>query len=280
MCMDGSEISSSSGGLVNLDGNIHTYLGADMRDYVNYFSGSIDAVGILSVALSNTDVESLYSGGQSFNLNYNHDGYSGANDLEAFYPVKLMSGTTLSDASGNGHDGNISGADWDGDLIPFPDWLAVSGSYNWLEAGESDQISITIVTDDLENDTAYVGHVLVLTNGDVTSIPVHLSTDDNLSAGVSQIPKKFNLYPVYPNPFNPKTILSYDLPEDTQVRITIYNIIGREVRTLVNSQQIAGYNSVIWNATNNQGQPVSAGVYLYNIQAGKFRQTKKMVLLK
>jgi hypothetical protein len=251
-----------------------------MRDHVNYFSGSIDAVGILSVALSNTDVESLYSGGQSFNLNYNHDGYSGANDLEAFYPVKLMSGTTLSDASGNGHDGNISGADWDGDLIPVPDWLAVSGSYNWLEAGESDQISITVITDDLENDTAYIGHVLVLTNGDVTSIPVHLSTGDNLSAGVSQIPKKFNLYPAYPNPFNPKTILSYDLPEDTQVRITIYNIMGREVRTLVNSQQIAGYKSVIWNATNNQGQPVSAGVYLYNIQAGKFRQTKKMVLLK
>jgi hypothetical protein len=280
MCVDGSEVSNSSGGLVNLDGNIHSYLGADMRDHVNYFSGSIDAVGILSVALSNMDVESLFSGGQSFNLNYNHDGYSGANDLEAFYPVKLMSGATLSDASGNGHDGNISGADWDGDLIPSPDWLAVSDSYSWLEAGESDQISITVITDELENDTAYFGHVLVLTNGDVTPIPVHLNTFDNLSAGVSQLPRKFKLYPAYPNPFNPVTTLHYDLPEDALVNITIYDMMGRQVSTLVSSQQNAGYKSVQWNATNDKGAPVSAGLYLYTIQAGNFRQTKKMVLLK
>jgi hypothetical protein len=251
-----------------------------MRDHVNYFSGSIDAVGILSVALSNMDVEGLYSGSQSFNLNYNHDGYSGANDLEAFYPVKFMSGTTLSDASGNGHDGNISGADWDGDLIPIPDWLAVSGSYSWLEAGESDQISITVLTEELENDTAYVGHVLVLTNGDVTSIPVHLSTGDNLSAYGSKLPKKFNLYPAYPNPFNPVTTLRYNLPEYALVNIIIYDMMGRRIKTLVNGPQSAGYKSVQWNANNSVGQPVSAGMYFYSIQAGDFRQIKKMVLLK
>jgi hypothetical protein len=247
---------------------------------VNYFSGSIDAVGILSVALSNMDVESLFSGGQSFNLNYNHDGYSGANDLEAFYPVKLMSGATLSDASGNGHDGNISGADWDGDLIPSPDWLAVSDSYSWLEAGESDQISITVITDELENDTTYFGHVLVLTNGDVTSIPVHLNTFDNLSAGVSQLPRKFKLYPAYPNPFNPVTTLHYDLPEDALVNITIYDMMGRIINNLVNSTQNSGYKSVQWNANNSAGLPVSAGMYFYSIQAGDFKQIKKIVLLK
>ena len=280
MCVDGSEVSSSSGGLVNLDGNIHSYLGADMRDHVNYFSGSIDAVGILSVALSNMDVEGLYSGGQSFNLNYNHDGYSGANDLDAFYPVKLMSGTTLSDASGNGHDGNISGANWDGDLIPVPDWLVVSGSYSWLEAGESDQISITVITEELENDTVYVGHVLVLTSGDATSIPVHLNTGDNLSAGVSQLPRKFNLYPAYPNPFNPVTTLRYDLPEDAMINVTIYDMMGRRIKTLVNGPQSAGYKSVQWNTNNSTGQPVSAGVYLYQVRAGEFVETRKMVLLK
>jgi flagellar hook assembly protein FlgD len=56
--------------------------------------------------------------------------------------------------------------------------------------------------------------------------------------------------------------------------------MGREVRTLFNNQQNAGYKSVIWNATNNRGQPISAGVYLYTIEAGGFRQTKKMILLK
>jgi flagellar hook assembly protein FlgD len=82
------------------------------------------------------------------------------------------------------------------------------------------------------------------------------------------------------HPFLNKTTLHYDLPEDAMVNITIYDMMGRIVSNLVSSQQNAGYKSIQWDATNNQGQPVSAGLYLYNIQAGKFRQTKKMVLLK
>jgi hypothetical protein len=94
------------------------------------------------------------------------------------------------------------------------------------------------------------------------------------------LPITYNLYNAYPNPFNPVTTLRYDLPEDGFVNITIYDMMGRVVSNLVSSQQNAGYKSIQWNATNNQGQPVSAGLYLYTIQAGKFRQTKKMVLLK
>jgi flagellar hook assembly protein FlgD len=94
------------------------------------------------------------------------------------------------------------------------------------------------------------------------------------------LPIAYNLYNAYPNPFNPVTTLRYDLPEDALVNITIYDIMGRIVKTMVNTQQNAGYKSIQWNATNNLGQPVSAGLYLYTIQAGKFRQTKKMVLLK
>ena len=95
-----------------------------------------------------------------------------------------------------------------------------------------------------------------------------------------QLPRRFSLHQNYPNPFNPMTTLSYDLPEDALVNITIYDMMGRQVSMLINSQQSAGYKSVQWNATNNAGQPVSAGLYLYTIQAGEFRQTKKMVLLK
>ena len=68
--------------------------------------------------------------------------------------------------------------------------------------------------------------------------------------------------------------------EDAMVNITIYDMIGRIVSNLVSSQQRAGFKSIQWNATNNQGQPVSAGLYLYTIEAGQFRQTRKMVLLK
>ena len=94
------------------------------------------------------------------------------------------------------------------------------------------------------------------------------------------LPITYNLHNAYPNPFNPITTLRYDLPEDAMVNITIYDMMGRIVSNLVSSQQNAGYKSTQWNATNNAGQPVSAGLYLYTIQAGKFRQTKKMVLLK
>ncbi len=79
---------------------------------------------------------------------------------------------------------------------------------------------------------------------------------------------------------NPVTTLRYELPEEAMVTITVYDMMGRKVNNLVSSQQTAGYKSIQWNATNDAGQPVSAGLYLYTIQTGEFRQTKKMVLLK
>ena len=93
-------------------------------------------------------------------------------------------------------------------------------------------------------------------------------------------PIKYSIFQNYPNPFNPITSLRYDLPNDGLVNITIYDMMGRVVKTLVNSSQTGGYKSVQWNATNDRNEPVSAGLYLYTIQAGEFRQTKKMVLLK
>jgi len=96
----------------------------------------------------------------------------------------------------------------------------------------------------------------------------------------NQLPTAFSLYNNYPNPFNPMTTIRYNLPEDALVNITIYDMMGQVVSNLVSSQKNAGYKSIQWNATNDAGQPVSAGLYLYTIQAGEFRQTKKMVLLK
>jgi len=93
-------------------------------------------------------------------------------------------------------------------------------------------------------------------------------------------PTTFTLYQNYPNPFNPITSLRYDLPEQALVTLTVYDMLGREITQLINTTREAGYRSVQWNATDMHGKPVSAGVYLYQIRAGKFVQTKKMVLLK
>ena len=95
-----------------------------------------------------------------------------------------------------------------------------------------------------------------------------------------QSPSSFKLYSNYPNPFNPVTTLGYELPENGLVNITIYDMLGNVINQLVNEVQNSGYKSIQWDATDNQGQPVSAGVYLYKIQAGDFVDTKKMILLK
>ena len=91
---------------------------------------------------------------------------------------------------------------------------------------------------------------------------------------------KYSLHQNFPNPFNPTTTLRYDIPENAMINITIYDMLGRHIKTLMDQTQDAGYKSVIWNATNDYGKPVSAGIYLYQIQAGEYISTKKMVLLK
>jgi len=114
----------------------------------------------------------------------------------------------------------------------------------------------------------------IIVNGASATLTEVLSVDDIVT------PEVFALHQNYPNPFNPTTTLRYDLPEDSQVKIMIYDLMGREVKSLVNIQQNAGYKAVVWDATNNLGQPVSAGMYLYRISAGDFYSVKKMVLLK
>ncbi len=104
--------------------------------------------------------------------------------------------------------------------------------------------------------------------------------EGSLSIIEDVIPLTYSLYNAYPNPFNPVTTLRYDIPEDGFVHITIYDLVGRQVKALLNSPQTAGHRSIQWNATNNAGQQVPAGVYLYSIETANFRQTKKMVLLK
>ena len=84
----------------------------------------------------------------------------------------------------------------------------------------------------------------------------------------------------HPNPFNPVTTLHYDLPEQSFVSIMIYDILGREIIELVHTVQDAGFKSIQWDATNDAGNPVNAGVYIYQIHAGDFIQIRKMVLLK
>ncbi len=84
----------------------------------------------------------------------------------------------------------------------------------------------------------------------------------------------------YPNPFNPTTIISFNLPSDSDVSVEVYNVKGQKVKTLLNEKMTAGQHKVIWNGLNEKNKPVSSGVYLYKVRAGNQESVKRMILLK
>jgi VCBS repeat-containing protein len=94
------------------------------------------------------------------------------------------------------------------------------------------------------------------------------------------IPDIFALHQNYPNPFNPVTTIAYDVPEMTSVRVDIYNILGQQVRTLINRSHEPGYYRIQWDGTNDYGEVLPSGMYIYSIQASGFTRVKKLVLMK
>jgi hypothetical protein len=94
------------------------------------------------------------------------------------------------------------------------------------------------------------------------------------------LPQGFELHQNHPNPFNPETQISYSLPQEADVRLVVYNMLGQRVRLLVDGYQSAGNNTVTWDGRDENGEQVATGVYFYRLRAGEFVQTKKMSLVK
>ncbi|MEL1224446.1 MAG: T9SS type A sorting domain-containing protein, partial [Candidatus Neomarinimicrobiota bacterium] len=97
---------------------------------------------------------------------------------------------------------------------------------------------------------------------------------------VLAVPDEFALHQNYPNPFNPVTQINYDLPQEGLVRMVIYDVMGREVKELVNQSMNEGYQTVRWDGTNSRGMNVSAGLYFCSLSTGSFNKTMKLLLLK
>jgi len=95
----------------------------------------------------------------------------------------------------------------------------------------------------------------------------------------TNIPSRFVLSQNFPNPFNPETMIEYQVQQSSQVELAIYNLLGQKVRTLVAEDQAAGVYEVRWDGRDDQGAPVTSGVYVYRLRAGTFYETRKMVLL-
>ena len=148
-------------------------------------------------------------------------------------------------------------------------------SWWWMNHGEN---VMALTYEDMNCDAAG--------SYDSTAYALVLGICEYLGLNLTQIqneadkPSGYSLLQNYPNPFNPVTKLRYDLPENSHVNITIYDMLGRAVKTMVNQHQNAGHRSIIWDGTNDYDNTVSTGIYLYQIQAGAYTRTKKMVFLK
>ncbi|RMH79556.1 MAG: T9SS C-terminal target domain-containing protein, partial [Calditrichaeota bacterium] len=130
----------------------------------------------------------------------------------------------------------------------------------------------------------YRARMLISSNDPVNPevvVPVTLEVGDLAIGDEGGLPREFGVAPNYPNPFNPSTTITYQLPQAGEVRLVIYNLLGQKVRTLVDARQEAGRYRVVWDGRSDAGAPVASGVYVYRFEvAGKYRKVSKMILLK
>jgi len=94
------------------------------------------------------------------------------------------------------------------------------------------------------------------------------------------IPQRFDLAQNYPNPFNPTTTIRYSVPVQGRVRLRVFDLVGREVASLVDEEGVAGSYLITWRGTDNYGRPLSSGVYFYKLDGPGQQITKKLILLK
>ncbi len=150
------------------------------------------------------------------------------------------------------------------------------GGNNWTSQtpGTSNFLSgVSFVDEDNGWAVGFNGTIIHTSTGGIVGIE-----DDDYTA--SHLPEKFMLYDNYPNPFNPATTIRYALPVQSQITLKIYNVLGKEIRTLVRGIQPAGENSVVWDSRNNFDEPVGSGVYIYQLKTQNTILSKKMILIR
>ena len=163
---------------------------------------------------------------------------------------------------------NMSGQSYSFDLIAAGDTL-----------GGNDNLVIVLNNECLSDTSIAIG-AKIHSGGTLWWEDSFLLNIETLDISEDNIPTAYSLKSAYPNPFNPVTAIEYGLPIKEFVSIHIYDLMGRKIKTLINKIMDPGYRTIRWDATNDLGKSVSAGMYIYTIHAGDFRQTKKVVLLK
>jgi hypothetical protein len=163
-----------------------------------------------------------------------------------------------------------SASSWANPPQPVPGGQMAECTITGLDPGGIYWVAIVTV-DDVLNESELSNIVK-----DTAKFEIIVSADDE----EDNVPGKFELGQNFPNPFNPETVIEYTLPSNEFVNLSVYNVLGQHVATLVNHEESAGIHSVRWNGSDDNGIPVSSGLYFYVIRAENYIERKKMVLLK
>jgi len=142
-------------------------------------------------------------------------------------------------------------------------------------------MSVYVIADYTDLDTGQHAATITVTSGaDSVDISVEMSIGTGVAAVETDLPTSYALSQNYPNPFNPNTEIKFDIPFRSHVTLTVYNVLGQRVTTLVDKEMPRGSYVADWNSTSDNGIEVTSGVYFYKLEADDFIQTKKMLLLK
>jgi hypothetical protein len=150
-----------------------------------------------------------------------------------------------------------------------------------VDVGSSRKVAVSFTPPSAGN---YAGQLEFVSNDPVhDTLRVYVWGYGELVTGISEVlgvPKTFAVSPNYPNPFNPTTSIKYQLPQSSDVRLVIYNVLGQRVRTLLNNQIEAGYHEVVWDGLNDYGNQLGSGIYIYRFEAGDYSRVQKMIMMK
>ena len=264
---------------INVDGEI----GAVMYELLSGVETEIPLPSMLLDSAFNDDNQnylSIYDDGSGVAINVEEDGYYGTMIDTSYFTWNVSNDsiyvTTYDDYYSDSSQVDAMAYFFSGDTLVFGQSIdpCEEGGYYYYYYDTYDDcfeysdlgnyaLGVTGIQD------FHQGMMMYYTAYDVVSTTLE-----------NNMPLEFEVYPAYPNPFNPVTTIGYYLPNKGSVNITIYDMMGREIKVLQSGIQTPGHSKVQWNATNNEGQPVSAGVYLYQINIDGKMDTKKMVLLK
>nr|MDA3814656.1 agmatine deiminase family protein [Candidatus Cloacimonadota bacterium] len=177
---------------------------------------------------------------------------------------------------------NIGGTSMDYDITESADWLSLDPISGTLLAGTFINIELTFDTTDMIPDE-YTTDIIISDNREETYVPVTLTiTGTNTQNDIAGLETK--LLGNYPNPFNPETTIKYNLKNAADVTLSIYNTKGQLVHTLVNSSQVAGMHSKVWNGKDTNGRNVSSGIYFSTLDVkdgeSDYTSVKKVILVK